>query len=120
MDNPLNRRRFLSVTALTAGAAALPNALFSGTASAAVPPQVTLPDRGIHDTSPASSRLGPHSFVHRDEERVVEALQNDTDSHGCGSGSGDAPGEKHRRNGCNHNRPNLHHWPPSGLPAEPR
>jgi len=42
---PFNRRRFLAATALTAGAAAWPG----GTAKAAVP------DRGIHDTSPASS-----------------------------------------------------------------
>jgi hypothetical protein len=54
-DNPLNRRRFLAATALTAGAAALPGGVFPSTATAAVPPQVTLPDRGIYDTSPASS-----------------------------------------------------------------
>ncbi|KJK43039.1 lectin, partial [Lentzea aerocolonigenes] len=42
---PFTRRRFLAATALTAGAAALPG----GTAKAAGP------DRGIHDTSPASS-----------------------------------------------------------------
>jgi hypothetical protein len=42
----LNRRRFLAATALTAGATALPG----GAARAAV-----VPDRGIHDTSPASS-----------------------------------------------------------------
>ncbi|GGU54515.1 glycosyl hydrolase family 95 catalytic domain-containing protein [Lentzea flava] len=40
----LNRRRFLAATALTAGAA------LSGTTAKAAPP-----DRGIHDTSPASS-----------------------------------------------------------------
>ncbi|NKE63619.1 lectin [Lentzea sp. PSKA42] len=50
-DTPFNRRRFLAATALTAGAAALPG----GPAKAAVPPQITLPDRGIYDTSPASS-----------------------------------------------------------------
>ncbi|RAS67022.1 ricin-type beta-trefoil lectin protein [Lentzea atacamensis] len=55
MDNPLNRRRFLTVSALTAGAAALPGGMLRGTATAAVPPQITLPDRGIYDASPASS-----------------------------------------------------------------
>ena len=44
---PLNRRRFLAATALTAGATALPG----GTARAAA----AVPDRGIVDTSPASS-----------------------------------------------------------------
>jgi alpha-L-fucosidase 2 len=51
-DIPFNRRRFLAVTALTAGAAAIPGGT---TVKAAVPPQITLPDRGIYDTSPASS-----------------------------------------------------------------
>ncbi|WP_158853522.1 glycosyl hydrolase family 95 catalytic domain-containing protein [Saccharothrix deserti] len=55
MDVPVGRRRFLTVTALTAGAAVLPGGLLSGRAAAAVPPQVTLPERGIYDTSPASS-----------------------------------------------------------------
>ncbi|MDH6455885.1 MULTISPECIES: RICIN domain-containing protein [unclassified Streptomyces] len=54
-DLPLDRRHFLAATALTASAAALPGGLLAGTAEAAVPPQVTLPDRGIHDTSPAAS-----------------------------------------------------------------
>lgn len=54
---PFSRRRFLAVTALTAGAASLPG----GTAKAAVPPQITLPDRGIYDTSPASSWT--HGFL---------------------------------------------------------
>ncbi|MDX8032700.1 glycoside hydrolase N-terminal domain-containing protein [Lentzea sp. BCCO 10_0856] len=50
-DNPLNRRRFLTVTALTA----VPGGALGSTATAAVPPQITLPDRGIYDTSPATS-----------------------------------------------------------------
>ena len=54
-DNAIDRRRFLTAAALTAGAAALPGGLLSGRAVAAVPPQITLPERGIHDTSPASS-----------------------------------------------------------------
>lgn len=55
MDLPLNRRRFLTAAALTATAAALPDGLLAGQAAAAVPPQITLPDRGIYDTSPAAS-----------------------------------------------------------------
>lgn len=51
----IDRGRFLTAAALTAGAAALPGGLLSGRAVAAVPPQITLPERGIHDTSPASS-----------------------------------------------------------------
>lgn len=47
MENPLNRRRFLAAGALTA----LPGGMFT----AAVPPQLTVPERGIYDTSPASS-----------------------------------------------------------------
>lgn len=54
-DHSVDRRRFLTATALTAGAAALPGGLLAGQAAAAVPPQITLPDRGIHDTSPAAS-----------------------------------------------------------------
>ncbi|MGW6932988.1 glycosyl hydrolase family 95 catalytic domain-containing protein [Lentzea sp. NPDC054927] len=50
-DNPLNRRRFLTVTALTA----VPGGALSSIAEAAVPPQITLPERGIYDTSPAAS-----------------------------------------------------------------
>ncbi|WP_406154805.1 glycoside hydrolase family 95 protein [Streptomyces sp. NBC_00882] len=42
-------------SALTAGAAALPGGFLSGNAAAAVPPQITVPHRGIYDTSPASS-----------------------------------------------------------------
>ncbi|MFF0134031.1 glycoside hydrolase N-terminal domain-containing protein [Streptomyces mirabilis] len=53
-DLPLDRRRFLTAAALTAGAVTLPG-LVSGRATAAVPPQVTLPDRGIYDTATASS-----------------------------------------------------------------
>ncbi|MFD9120841.1 RICIN domain-containing protein [Streptomyces bottropensis] len=53
--HPLDRRHFLTGAALTAGAAALPGGLLSGTAAAAVPSQITVPDRGIYDTSPASS-----------------------------------------------------------------
>ncbi|PIM67797.1 lectin [Streptomyces sp. JV178] len=52
---PLDRRSFLATTALTAGATALPGGVLSGRAAAAVPPQITLPERGIHDTSPASA-----------------------------------------------------------------
>ncbi|MEV6878306.1 RICIN domain-containing protein [Amycolatopsis sp. NPDC051128] len=55
MDLPVDRRRFLTAAALTAGAAALPRGLLSGAAAAAVPPQITLPERGIYDTSPATS-----------------------------------------------------------------
>ncbi|WP_053735322.1 RICIN domain-containing protein [Nocardia sp. NRRL S-836] len=50
-DHHLDRRRFLAVTALAAGAAALPGAR----SNAAVPPQLTVPERGIFDTSPATS-----------------------------------------------------------------
>jgi hypothetical protein len=55
MDHSMTRRRFLTAAALTAGAAALPGGFLSGKAAAAVPPQITVPDRGIYDTSPASS-----------------------------------------------------------------
>ncbi|MER6378767.1 glycoside hydrolase N-terminal domain-containing protein [Streptomyces sp. NPDC001250] len=54
-DSAINRRRFLTAAALNAGAAALPGGLLSGRSVAAVPPQITLPERGIHDTSPATS-----------------------------------------------------------------
>jgi alpha-L-fucosidase 2 len=54
-DLPIDRRSFLKAATLTAGAAALPGGLLSGTAAAAVPPQITLPERGIYDTSPATS-----------------------------------------------------------------
>jgi hypothetical protein len=55
MNTPVDRRRFLTAAALTAGAAALPGGLLPTAAAAAVPPQVTLPERGIYDTSPATS-----------------------------------------------------------------
>ncbi|MET9073056.1 glycoside hydrolase N-terminal domain-containing protein [Streptomyces sp. NPDC004232] len=54
-DSSIDRRRFLTAAALTAGASALPGGPLSGRALAAVPPQITLPERGIHDTSPAST-----------------------------------------------------------------
>ncbi|MFD5886526.1 RICIN domain-containing protein [Streptomyces sp. NPDC060334] len=53
-DIPLGRRRFVTAATLTAGAVALRGGLPSK-AAAAAPPQVVLPERGIHDTSPASS-----------------------------------------------------------------
>ncbi|NUT90503.1 MAG: hypothetical protein HOY78_00600, partial [Saccharothrix sp.] len=55
MDGPVDRRRFLALTALTAGAAVVPGVLPAGLADAAVPPQVTLPERGIYDTGQATS-----------------------------------------------------------------
>ncbi|MEJ2852310.1 MULTISPECIES: glycosyl hydrolase family 95 catalytic domain-containing protein [unclassified Saccharothrix] len=55
MDGPVDRRRFLALTALTAGAAVAPGVLPAGRADAAVPPQVTLPERGIYDTGQATS-----------------------------------------------------------------
>lgn len=55
MNTPINRRHFIATTLATAGAAALPTALFAGTADAAVPPQVTLPQRGIYDTTAAGN-----------------------------------------------------------------
>lgn len=54
MDTSFERRRFLTLAAVTAGAA-LPGVLPPGRAGAAPPPQVTLPERGIFDTTPASS-----------------------------------------------------------------
>jgi len=54
-DPPLNRRRFLTTAALAPGAAALPAFVFADRAAAAVPPQVTLPDRGIWDNATASA-----------------------------------------------------------------
>ncbi|MEV8099527.1 RICIN domain-containing protein [Kitasatospora sp. NPDC085879] len=54
-DLPLNRRRFLTAAALAAGAATLPGFVFAARASAAVPPEVTLPDRGIWDNATASA-----------------------------------------------------------------
>ena len=55
MDLPMNRRQFITATALTAGATALPLAVFPRGAAAAVPPQVTLPQRGIYDTTIATN-----------------------------------------------------------------
>ncbi|MEV6396804.1 RICIN domain-containing protein [Streptomyces sp. NPDC051907] len=52
-DAPLNRRGFITAAALTAGAVMLPGAL-STRAIAAVPSHVTLPQRGMYDSSPAS------------------------------------------------------------------
>ncbi|WP_181802692.1 glycosyl hydrolase family 95 catalytic domain-containing protein [Streptomyces shenzhenensis] len=54
-DRPLNRRGFLTAAALTAGALALPGFAFANRAAAAVPSQVTLPDRGIWDNATASA-----------------------------------------------------------------
>src|SRR5436190_24015121 len=53
-ESPMDRRRFLTAAALTTGAAVLPGVL-AGRASAAVPPQATLPDRGMYDTTTASA-----------------------------------------------------------------
>nr|BEK62981.1 glycoside hydrolase N-terminal domain-containing protein [Kitasatospora purpeofusca] len=53
-EPPLRRRHFLAGAAVTAGAVALPGVLRPSRAEAAVPPQVTLPERGIHDTAPAA------------------------------------------------------------------
>ena len=52
---PLHRRRFLTTAALAAGAAAVPGFALADRAAAAVPPQVTLPDRGIWDNATASA-----------------------------------------------------------------
>ncbi|MFB6634410.1 RICIN domain-containing protein [Streptomyces sp. NPDC056362] len=52
-DPPLGRRGFITAAALTAGAVALPGGVLA-TAASAVPPQVTLPRRGMYDTVPAS------------------------------------------------------------------
>ncbi|GII81995.1 lectin [Sphaerisporangium rufum] len=54
MGLPVNRRHFLTTAAVTAGTVALPPAVFPARAAAAVPPQVTLPQRGIYDTRPAT------------------------------------------------------------------
>ncbi|MFI5794549.1 glycosyl hydrolase family 95 catalytic domain-containing protein [Streptomyces sp. NPDC051677] len=54
LDFPMDRRRFLAAAAVTTGAAVFPGVL-AGRASAAVPPQVTLPDRGMYDTTAASA-----------------------------------------------------------------
>ncbi|MGW2639939.1 glycosyl hydrolase family 95 catalytic domain-containing protein [Streptomyces sp. NPDC001348] len=52
---PTNRRRFLTAAALAAGATALPGFLFAARAAAALPPEVTLPGRGIWDNATAST-----------------------------------------------------------------
>ncbi|WP_406447989.1 RICIN domain-containing protein [Streptomyces sp. NBC_00876] len=54
-DSPLDRRGFLAAAALTAGAVVLPGGILPTPAAAAVPPQVTLPQRGMYDTVAASS-----------------------------------------------------------------
>ncbi|MGW2541117.1 glycosyl hydrolase family 95 catalytic domain-containing protein [Kitasatospora sp. NPDC001574] len=54
-DLPLNRRHFLTAAALVAGATAVPSSVLATRAAAAVPPQVTLPDRGIWDGAAAST-----------------------------------------------------------------
>ncbi|WP_051970489.1 glycosyl hydrolase family 95 catalytic domain-containing protein [Kitasatospora azatica] len=54
-DHPLNRRHFLTAAALTVGATTLPGLVFAERAAAAVPPQVTLPDRGTWDNATASA-----------------------------------------------------------------
>src|SRR4051812_45950850 len=53
--SPLSRRTFLAAAAAGAGTAALPRAIFGGTAAAAtVPPQAELPERGIFDLAAAT------------------------------------------------------------------
>jgi hypothetical protein len=54
-ERPIKRRRLLATAALSAGAAALSARLVPARAAAAVPPQVTLPQRGIYDTSAATA-----------------------------------------------------------------
>ncbi|MGW4058045.1 glycosyl hydrolase family 95 catalytic domain-containing protein [Amycolatopsis sp. NPDC004747] len=51
-DLPMDRRGFLAV-ALAAGAAALPGGFPAG--AGAVAPRISLPERGVHDTAPATS-----------------------------------------------------------------
>lgn len=55
MDGPVDRKGFLALAALATGAAVVPGGLSGGRANAAVPPHVTLPERGIHDTGHATS-----------------------------------------------------------------
>ncbi|MET9002535.1 glycoside hydrolase N-terminal domain-containing protein [Amycolatopsis sp. NPDC004169] len=50
-DLPFDRRGFLTVAALAAGAAALPGGLLSRAAG----PSLALPERGVNDTAPATS-----------------------------------------------------------------
>lgn len=52
---PLNRRHFLSVSALTAGALTFPATLLSAQKASAAPSTVPLPVQGVHDTAPASN-----------------------------------------------------------------
>ena len=54
-ERPINRRRLLATAALSAGAAALSDTLTPVPSAAAVPPQVTLPQRGIYDTATATT-----------------------------------------------------------------
>ncbi|TDB70867.1 RICIN domain-containing protein [Micromonospora sp. KC721] len=53
MALPMDRRHFVKAAALSAGAA-LPSVMVARPALAAVPPQVTLPERGIYDTAVAT------------------------------------------------------------------
>ncbi|MFE2558366.1 RICIN domain-containing protein [Streptomyces sp. NPDC059352] len=53
-DTPLGRRGFITAAALTAGAVVFPGGILAPAAEAVVPPQVTLPQRGMYDTVPAS------------------------------------------------------------------
>lgn len=52
---PLNRRHFLSASALTAGALTFPATLLSAQKASATSSTVPLPEQGVHDTAPASS-----------------------------------------------------------------
>lgn len=52
---PLGRRGFLTAAALAAGAVTLPGGVFAQRAAAAVPAQVTLPERGIWDGATAAA-----------------------------------------------------------------
>ncbi|MEU9671794.1 RICIN domain-containing protein [Streptomyces bobili] len=54
-DTPPGRRAFIAAAALTAGAVVLPGGIMASAAAGAVPPQVTLPQRGMYDTVPAWS-----------------------------------------------------------------
>ncbi len=54
-DMPLERRRFVTAAALAAGSVVLPGGFLPTKAAAVVPAQVTLPERGIYDTTPASA-----------------------------------------------------------------
>jgi len=74
------------------------------------------PDGGTH----AEPRLlGPCTLVDRDEERIVEGIEDDTHPHdglginaagrdANGPGSEGSPGEKNRQDGRNGDRPNPH------------